>query len=112
MFFYSLSHQKVFSDARVYTMWQIVKYAKNRDFTAIIVIHDNRKEPSKFRSKTIAGYLSSNYITTCWLFLADGMLVINLPEGPTAHFKISNVVLSKKIKVGFFSLLKLIQHVS
>lgn len=56
-----------------YEIKQIVKYAKNRDFTAIIIVHDNRKEP-------------------------NGMLVISLPEGPTAHFKISNLVLSKKIK--------------
>lgn len=56
-----------------YEIKQIVKYAKNRDFTAIIIIHDNRKEP-------------------------NGMLIISLPDGPTAHFKLSNLVLSKKIK--------------
>lgn len=56
-----------------YEIKQIVKYAKNRDFTAIIIVHDNRKDP-------------------------NGLLVINLPDGPTAHFKISNLVLSKKIK--------------
>eukprot|EP00250_Pteridium_aquilinum_P016528 c23144_g2_i1 orf=184-1254(-) len=56
-----------------YEIKQIVKYAKNRDFTAIIIVHDNRKDP-------------------------NGMLIISLPEGPTVHFKISNVVLSKKIK--------------
>ncbi|MCO5610523.1 hypothetical protein L7F22_064762 [Adiantum nelumboides] len=50
-----------------YEIKQIVKYAKNRDFTAIIIVHDNRKEPS-------------------------------LPDGPTAHFKLSSLVLSKKIK--------------
>jgi ribosome production factor 1 len=31
----------------------------------------------------------------CW---ADGLLVVNLPDGPTAHFKLSSVKLSKKIK--------------
>lgn len=56
-----------------YELKQIVKYAKNRDFTAIVVIHDNRKEP-------------------------NGVLIINLPDGPTAHFKLSSLVLSKKIK--------------
>lgn len=58
---------------RSYELKQIVKYAKNQDFTAIIVIHDNRKEP-------------------------NGMLLINLPDGPTAHFKLSSLVLGKKIK--------------
>ncbi|KAG6552717.1 hypothetical protein Mapa_005664 [Marchantia paleacea] len=56
-----------------YNLKQIVKYAINREFTSIIVINENRKEP-------------------------NGMLVVNLPEGPTAHFKLSSVVLSKKIK--------------
>ncbi|KAI5065134.1 hypothetical protein GOP47_0019829 [Adiantum capillus-veneris] len=56
-----------------YEIKQIVKYAKNRNFTAIIIVHDNRKDP-------------------------NGMLIICLPEGPTAHFKLSSLVLSKKIK--------------
>ncbi|KAH7283453.1 hypothetical protein KP509_34G008100 [Ceratopteris richardii] len=56
-----------------YEIKQIVKYARNRNFTAIIIIHDNRKEP-------------------------NGMLIISLPDGPTAHFKLSNFVRSKKIK--------------
>ncbi|KAL2630365.1 hypothetical protein R1flu_015051 [Riccia fluitans] len=56
-----------------YNLKQIVKYAINREFTSIIVINENRKEP-------------------------NGMLVVNLPEGPTAHFKLSSVVLSKSIK--------------
>jgi len=28
----------------------------------------------------------------------NGLLVVNLPEGPTAHFKLSSIKLSKKIK--------------
>ncbi|CAM6102325.1 unnamed protein product [Calypogeia fissa] len=56
-----------------YHLKQIVKYATNREFTSIIVINENRREP-------------------------NGMLVVNLPAGPTAHFKMSNVVLNKKIK--------------
>ncbi|KAL3688275.1 hypothetical protein R1sor_014584 [Riccia sorocarpa] len=56
-----------------YNLKQIVKYAINREFTSIVVINENRKEP-------------------------NGMLVVNLPEGPTAHFKLSSVVLGKDIK--------------
>jgi hypothetical protein len=31
----------------------------------------------------------------------NGMLVIHLPDGPTALFRLSNLVLGKDIKVGF-----------
>lgn len=52
---------------------KIVEYAKNQDFTFIIVVHTNRSEP-------------------------NGMLFINLPDGPTAHFNLSSLVLRKDIK--------------
>jgi rRNA maturation protein Rpf1 len=29
----------------------------------------------------------------------DGMLVIHLPDGPTAHFRLSNVKLTPELKV-------------
>ena len=37
----------------------------------------------------------------CQLFgcLVDALLIIGLPEGPTAHFKLSKLVLRKDIKV-------------
>lgn len=56
-----------------YHIKQIVKFASNRDFTGVLVINENQKAP-------------------------NGLLLINLPDGPTAHFKVSNVVLSKRIK--------------
>eukprot|EP00245_Coleochaete_scutata_P016812 TRINITY_DN8004_c0_g3_i1.p1 TRINITY_DN8004_c0_g3~~TRINITY_DN8004_c0_g3_i1.p1 ORF type:complete len:353 (-),score=73.26 TRINITY_DN8004_c0_g3_i1:59-1117(-) len=56
-----------------YHIKQIVKFATNRDFTSLIVINENRKR-------------------------VNGLLLIGLPEGPTAHFKLSNLKLSKKIK--------------
>lgn len=50
-----------------------------------------------------------------WLFhdfsisYIDALLIIGLPNGPTAHFKLSNLVLRKDIKVHvntlFFSML-------
>ncbi|WOK95339.1 ribosome production factor 1 [Canna indica] len=56
-----------------YELKKIVEYAKKKDFTSIIVVHSNRREP-------------------------DAMLIINLPDGPTAHFKLSKLVLRKDIK--------------
>ncbi|DAD49762.1 TPA_asm: hypothetical protein HUJ06_000126 [Nelumbo nucifera] len=56
-----------------YDLKKIVEYAKSKDFTSIIVVHTNRREP-------------------------DALLIITLPDGPTAHFKLSNLVLRKDIK--------------
>ncbi|KAB1212389.1 Ribosome production factor 1 [Morella rubra] len=52
---------------------KIVEYAKNRDFTSVMVVHTNRREP-------------------------DALVIIGLPDGPTAHFKLSKLVLRKDIK--------------
>lgn len=54
---------------------KIVKYASNRDFTDLMVFNEDRKS-------------------------INGVLLVHLPGGPTAHFKLSNLVLSKDIKVG------------
>ncbi|KAE9463164.1 hypothetical protein C3L33_04917, partial [Rhododendron williamsianum] len=51
----------------------IVEYGRTKDFTSLIVVHTNRREP-------------------------DALLVIGLPDGPTAHFKLSKLVLRKDIK--------------
>eukprot|EP00898_Chlorokybus_atmophyticus_P002367 jgi/Chlat1/3130/Chrsp21S00245 len=56
-----------------YEVKEIVTYAKARDFTDLVVINENRK--------TI-----------------NGLLVVHLPNGPTAHFKLSNLTLRKDIK--------------
>ncbi|CAA7013061.1 unnamed protein product [Microthlaspi erraticum] len=56
-----------------YDLKKIVEYAKKKDFTSLIVVHTNRREP-------------------------DALLIIGLPNGPTAHFKLSNLVLRKDIK--------------
>ncbi|GLT34253.1 hypothetical protein SLA2020_087770 [Shorea laevis] len=56
-----------------YDLKKIVEYAKNKDFTTIIVVHTNRREP-------------------------DALLIMGLPDGPTAHFKLSSLVLRKDIK--------------
>ncbi|XP_066256409.1 probable ribosome production factor 1 [Euwallacea similis] len=52
---------------------KIVKSAIAKEYTDIIVINENRKEP-------------------------DGLLVIHLPNGPTAHFKLSNVFITTELK--------------
>ncbi|KAL2511431.1 Ribosomal RNA processing Brix domain protein [Abeliophyllum distichum] len=56
-----------------YDLKKIVEYAKKKDFTSVIVIHTNRREP-------------------------DALLIIGLPDGPTAHFKLSKLVLRKDLK--------------
>ncbi|KAJ0968588.1 hypothetical protein J5N97_025505 [Dioscorea zingiberensis] len=56
-----------------YELKKIIEYANKKEFTSIIVVHTNRREP-------------------------DALLIINLPDGPTAHFKLSKLVLRKDIK--------------
>lgn len=56
-----------------YDLKKIVEYARKKDFTSLIVVHTNRREP-------------------------DALLLIGLPDGPTAHFKLSKLVLHKDIK--------------
>lgn len=56
-----------------YDLKKIVEYANNKDFTSLIVVHTNRREP-------------------------DALLIIGLPDGPTAHFKLSRLVLHKDLK--------------
>lgn len=52
---------------------KICQYATNRDFTDVIVFNEDRKA-------------------------INGLLLVHLPDGPTAHFKLSNLRLSKDIK--------------
>ncbi|KAI8849722.1 anticodon-binding protein [Chytridium lagenaria] len=52
---------------------KIVEIAKKREFTDVIIVNESNKEP--------------NAIT-----------VIHLPDGPTAHFKLSSIKLNKQIK--------------
>lgn len=52
---------------------KIIKSAIKKDFTDVLVINENRKEP-------------------------NGLLVVHLPNGPTAHFKISNVRITPELK--------------
>ena len=54
---------------------KIVKYATARGFTDVMVFNENKKH-------------------------INGLLLIHLPAGPTAHFKLSSLKLSKDIKVG------------
>lgn len=56
-----------------YDLKKIITYATKKDFTSLMVVHTNRREP-------------------------DALLIIGLPDGPTAHFKLSKLVLRKDIK--------------
>lgn len=57
-----------------FPLQKIAKYAANREFTDLMVFNEDRKS-------------------------INGLLLIHLPDGPTAHFKLSNLVLSKDIRV-------------
>ncbi|KAB0792221.1 hypothetical protein PPYR_07624 [Photinus pyralis] len=52
---------------------KMVKSAKAENYTDIIIINENRKQP-------------------------NGILVIHLPDGPTAHFKLSNVRITTEMR--------------
>ncbi len=56
---------------------KIVKYATARGFTDVMVFNENQKH-------------------------VNGLLLIHLPGGPTAHFKLSSLKLSKDIKVSTY----------
>mmetsp|Transcript_6379 Transcript_6379/g.17852 ORF Transcript_6379/g.17852 Transcript_6379/m.17852 type:complete len:365 (-) Transcript_6379:419-1513(-) len=55
-----------------YQLKQIVKFADSRGFSDVVVINENRKK-------------------------VNGLLVTHLPDGPTAHFRLSNLKLSEDI---------------
>lgn len=52
---------------------KMVKDATNEGYTDLMVINENHRQP-------------------------NGLLVIHLPNGPTAHFRLSNVKITKEIK--------------
>ncbi|KAF5297362.1 hypothetical protein FQR65_LT01292 [Abscondita terminalis] len=52
---------------------KIVKSAKRENYTDVLIINENRKQP-------------------------NGLLVIHLPDGPTAHFKVSNVRITTEMR--------------
>ena len=60
--------------AQGFPLKKIVKYAAAKGFTDLIVFNEDRKK-------------------------INGLLLVHLPAGPTAHFKLSSLVLSKDIKV-------------
>ncbi|XP_056020232.1 ribosome production factor 1-like [Ostrea edulis] len=52
---------------------KVIPQAIERDFTDILIVNEDRKEP-------------------------NGLVITHLPEGPTLHFKVSNVRLTTEIK--------------
>lgn len=52
---------------------KICKSAEREGFTDVIIVNEDRRQP-------------------------NGLLIMHLPDGPTAHFKVSNVKLTKEIK--------------
>jgi len=61
-----------FYKRREFDLQDIVKFANNKEFTDLIVINENRKKP-------------------------NALLLVHLPEGPTAHFKLSSFVAPEDI---------------
>ncbi|KAH8909717.1 Brix-domain-containing protein [Coniochaeta sp. PMI_546] len=55
-----------------YSVREICKFARNRDFTAVVVINEDQKKP-------------------------DRMTIVHLPEGPTLTYTISHYMPGKKI---------------
>jgi ribosome production factor 1 len=77
---------------------------KDRDFTSLIVVHTNQREPGTYssvywKSFNCCFFFSFNIVL---VYLTDALLIIGLPDGPTAHFKLSKLVLRKDIKVLHF----------
>ncbi|XP_075229418.1 putative ribosome production factor 1 isoform X1 [Lycorma delicatula] len=60
---------------------KIVESAKQRGFTDVIVINEDRKQPS-------------------------GLLLIHLPDGPTAYFRVSNVKTTNELKKSWKNITK------
>lgn len=58
---------------RAIPLKKVIESCKARDYTDIIVINQDRKKP-------------------------NGMIVCHLPDGPTAHFKLTSVKVRKEIK--------------
>lgn len=56
-----------------FALKKIVEYAKNRDFSDLIVVNEDRK-------------------------VVNGLLISHLPQGPTALFRLSNLRMPAKIK--------------
>jgi ribosome production factor 1 len=69
---------EVFPSAQYYKragfpLKKIVEFASKRDYTDVVVFNEDRKQ-------------------------VNAMLVVHLPDGPTARFRLSNLVLGKDIK--------------
>lgn len=63
-----------------------MEYAKRKDFTAIINVHTNRREPGKCLLNGRPGkkiFSTKDVIFLFWF--ADALVIINFPDGLTAH---------------------------
>ena len=55
-------------------MAQMVAYAKNEGYTSLLVVNEDKKK-------------------------VNGLTIINLPDGPSAQFRLTRLVMNKEIKV-------------
>ena len=85
--------KKCLPNAEIYSrknvaMKRIVKQAEEKEFTDIVVVHEDHKTPS----------YCQQCLFTLIILLIDALVLCHLPNGPTAHFKINSLVYTKKIK--------------
>lgn len=81
----------------------VIKITKEKEFTDLLIVNEDRKVPSK-RKKKRKNYTKKKVEIKC--ISLDAITLIHLPDGPTAYFKLSGFVPSKKIivrkKIFFF----------
>ena len=85
--------KKCLPNAEIYSrknvaMKRIVKQAEEKEFTDIVVVHEDHKTPS----------YCQQCLFTLLILLIDALVLCHLPDGPTAYFKINSLVYTKKIK--------------
>lgn len=80
---------------------KMIRSAKERSFTDVIVVNEDRRNPGNIDHSFPHWHsrLPVNRLISLVFLFSDGILVSHLPNGPTAYFKVSNVKLTKDLKV-------------
>ena len=77
-----------YRDRMKFPVPRIVEFAKNRDFTDVLVFNEDR---GVINILSLLSICSLNLLQIFFLnFLSHGALFIHLPDGPTAYFKYVN----------------------
>lgn len=100
----------MFRRRRGFALHTILKQLKRKDFTALIIIEQGGKSISlkKLYISNIFIIFSCKYFIYFFIFLficqlilkgPDGLWIIGLPFGPTAHFRIASVRYRREVPV-------------